>query len=177
MERDFDTTDGNGFQLCSLYILSCQLASHTPRRYTLSTHLGPPLLELRLVEISKLVDLRRLASNHALGELGESTNGSASADGVLRCLGRHLDNNDSWVVWATVVLSVTEVSNPRLERGAVVLMHLLTVGDDGSGAGDRGPLAGRGEEGDVDVGVVLEVVGLAGLGVGVEDEVDAVTLL
>jgi len=75
------------------------------------------------------------------------------------------------------VLSVAEVSDPRLERGAVVLVDLFAVGDDGSGAGDGGPVAGRGEESDVDVRVVLEVVGLSGLGVGVEDEVDAVTLL
>jgi len=52
-----------------------------------------------------------------------------------------------------------------------------TVGHDLGLAGDGGPFAGVVEEAEVDVGVGLEVVGLAGLRVGVEDEVDAITLL
>ena len=50
-----------------------------------------------------------------------------------------------------------------------MLAHLFAVGDDAGGAGDGGPLAGAVDEGDVDGGVVAQVVRLAGLGVGVED--------
>ena len=75
------------------------------------------------------------------------------------------------------MLSITEVADPRLQRGGVVLVDFFAVGDDGGGAGNRGPLAAAGEEANVDVGVVLEVVRLAGLGVGVEDQVDAVAFL
>ena len=71
----------------------------------------------------------------------------------------------------------TEIAHPSLERGRVVLADQFPVGGDLGMAGDRGPLAGGGEEGDVDDGVGGKVVGLAGGGVGVEDEVNAVALL
>jgi len=127
--------------------------------------------------VSQLVNLWCLTSDDTLGELGESTNRCPVADGVLRSGSGNLDDNDSWVVWTTVVLAVAEVTDPCLERWRVVLVHLLAVGLDLGVAGDRGPFAGWGEEADVDVWVGLEVVGLAGLGVGVEDDVDTVALL
>ena len=125
----------------------------------------------------KLVDLSSLASDNALGELHSAANGSAPADGVLRSLAGDLDEADARVLGTTVVLAITEVAEPGLEGRRVVLLDAGAVGLDGSGARDAGPLAGVVEEGEVDVGVLLEVVGLAGLGVGVEDEVDAVVLL
>jgi len=95
----------------------------------------------------------------------------------LRRDGIDLDDAHSWVVWATVVLSVAEVTDPCLERGRIVLVDEATVCHNLGLARDGGPFAGVVEEAEVDVGVGLEVVGLAGLGVGVEDEVDAVALL
>lgn len=136
-----------------------------------------PLLELLLIQVSQLVDLWCLTSDDTLGELGKSTNSCPVADGVLRSLSSDLDDNDSWVIWTAIVLAVAEVTNPCLECWRVVLVHLLAVGLDLGLAGNRGPLAGWGEEADVDVWVGLEVVGLAGLGVGVEDDVDTVALL
>jgi len=56
-------------------------------------------------------------------------------------------------------------------------VHEVAVGDDVGFAGDGGPFAGVVEEAEVDVGVVFEVVGLAGFGVCVEDEIDAVAFL
>ena len=56
-------------------------------------------------------------------------------------------------------------------------MDEATVGHDLGLAGDGGPFAGVVEEAEVDFGVGIEVVGLAGFGVGVEDEVDAVAFL
>jgi hypothetical protein len=56
-------------------------------------------------------------------------------------------------------------------------VHHLTVSHNLGLSGNRGPFARVVEEAKVDVRVVLQVVCLAGLGVGMEDEVDAVTLL
>ena len=135
------------------------------------------MLNLARLNVPKLVDLSSLASDNALGELHSAANGSAPADGVLRSLAGDLDEADARVLGTTVVLAITEVAEPGLEGRRVVLLDAGAVGLDGCGAGDAGPLAGVVEEGEVDVGVLLEVVGLAGLGVGVEDEVNAVVLL
>ena len=70
------------------------------------------------------------------------------------------------------MLPIAQVSNPSLQRRRVVLAHLLAVDDDARGARDGGPLPAAVDEGDVDGVVGVQVVGLAGLGVGVEDEVD-----
>ena len=135
------------------------------------------LLNLARLNVPKLVDLSSLASDNALGKLHSAANGSAPADGVLRSLAGDLDEADARVLGTAVVLAVTEVAEPGLEGGRVVLLDAGAVGLDGGGAGNAGPLAGVVEETEVDFGVLLEVVGLAGLGVGVEDEVDAVVLL
>lgn len=135
------------------------------------------LLNLLRLNVPKLVDLSSLASDNALGELYSAANSGAPADGVLRSLAGDLDEADARVLGTTVVLAITEVAEPGLEGRRVVLLDACAVGLDGSGARDAGPLTGVVEEGEVDVGVLLEVVGLAGLGVGVEDEVDAVVLL
>ena len=91
----------------------------------------------------------------------------------------HLDADDAnaGVVLGAVVDTVTKVAQPGLKLGAVVLLDEVAVRDDVGDAADGGPLARHVEEGHVDVGVVLEVVGLAGLAVAVEEEVDAAVLL
>ena len=127
--------------------------------------------------MSQRIDLRCITSDNSLCDLERATNCRSVAERVLCSLSLNLDDNDSWVVWATVVLAVTEVTDPGLERGRVELLDARAVGLDGSGAGDGGPLAAVVEEGEVDDGVLFEVIGLAGLGVGVEDEVDAIVLL
>jgi hypothetical protein len=135
------------------------------------------LLNLVRLNVPKLVDLSSLASDNTLSELHSAANGSAPADGVLHSLAGDLDEADTGILGTAVVLAVTEVAEPGLEGGRVVLLDAGAVGLDGGGAGNAGPLAGVVEETEVDFGVLLEVVGLAGLGVGVEDEVDAVVLL
>ena len=67
------------------------------------------------------------------------------------------------------MLAVAQIAEPGFELWGVVLGDDGAVVDDGGYAGDRGPFAGAVEEGDVHVWVVGEVVGLAGLVVGVED--------
>ena len=137
----------------------------------------PTLLNLVCLDVPKLVHLGCLTSDNALGEFDSAANSCAPADGVLCSLAGDLDEANARVLRATIVLAVTKVTEPGLESGRVELLHAGTVGLDGSGAGDAGPLAGVVEESKVDLGVLLEVVGLAGLGVGVEDEVNAVVLL
>lgn len=66
-------------------------------------------------------------------------------------------------------LTVTQITNPRLQSRRVVLMDYLAVGLDGGFAGNGSPLAVGVEETNVDVRVVLEVVSLTALGVGMED--------
>lgn len=73
--------------------------------------------------------------------------------------------------------AVTQIADPGFERGRVVFADGGAVGDDGGVAADGGPFPGAVEEGDVDGGVGVEVVGFAAFGVGVEEEVDAVTFL
>ena len=73
--------------------------------------------------------------------------------------------------------AVAKIPNPGLELGGVILLDDVAVTDNRGFAADGGPLASAVEESDVDGGVGVEVVGLAGFGVGVEDEVDATGFL
>lgn len=75
------------------------------------------------------------------------------------------------------MLAVSKVSDPCLQSGRVILPHLLAVGLDGGFAGNGGPFAAAGKEGEIDVRVGFEVIGLAGFAVCVEEKVDPVTLL
>jgi hypothetical protein len=58
-----------------------------------------------------------------------------------------------------------------------VLLDNSAIGLNGSVAGDGRPLARVGDETNVYRGILLEVVSLARLGVGVEEEVEAVSFL
>lgn len=49
------------------------------------------------------------------------------------------------------MLPIAKIAKPRLERGRVCLLHRLAVGVDLGRAGNRSPLAGAIEEGDVDM--------------------------
>jgi hypothetical protein len=75
------------------------------------------------------------------------------------------------------VLAVTKVTNPCLQRWGVVLLDNSAVGLDGSVTRDGCPLAGIGDEANVDGCMLLEVIGLARLCVGVKEEVEAVSFL
>lgn len=73
--------------------------------------------------------------------------------------------------------TVFQVAEPGFEGWRVVFADGLAVGDDGGFAANGGPFAGGVQEGNVDFGVGLQVVGFAGFGVGVEEEVEAATFL
>ena len=73
--------------------------------------------------------------------------------------------------------AVAQVTEPSLQGRGVVLADKLAVSGDSSGAGDGSPFTGGVEEGDIDGGVRGQVVGFAGFGVGVEEEVYAAGFL
>lgn len=75
------------------------------------------------------------------------------------------------------MFTITQVAEPCLQSGRVIFLDGGAVGEDAGFAGDGDPLAAVVEEGDVDGGVGGDVVGLTGLGVGVEDQVDAAGFL
>jgi len=135
------------------------------------------LLQLLLTQIPQLVHLWAAPRRHALCKLHKSSHSRAAADSVLRGNRLHLDQTDPRVLWATVVDAVAEIPDPGLQALGVVLLDLGAVGLDAGLAADAGPFARGSKEGQVDVVVEVEVVGLAGFGVGVEDQVDAVALL
>ena len=125
----------------------------------------------------QLVDLWSLASDDALGHLESGAECILPADGVLGTLALDFNHRDSRIVRTAVVLPIAEVAEPRLETGRVELVHLFPVGDDGRIARDGRPFAVRVQEAQVDFRVGLDIVRLARLGVGVEDEVRSVVLL
>ena len=65
--------------------------------------------------------------------------------------------------------AITQVSQPCLESRRVVLPNLLPLGDYARVAGNGRPFAEAVEKAKIDLGVCFDVVGLAGLGVGVEE--------
>lgn len=111
--------------------------------------------------MTQLVDLGRLARQNALGDLNRATDRSPAGDGILRRLGRDLDDDDPRVVGTTVVLAVAEVAQPRLQRRAVVLVHFLPVRLNRRGARDGRPLARVVQEAQVHGLVGGQVVRLA----------------
>ncbi|RMY03184.1 hypothetical protein D0868_07588 [Hortaea werneckii] len=117
--------------------------------------------DLLLIQVTQLVDLSCLTGQNALGNLNRATDRSPAGDGILRRLGRDLDDDDAGVVGATVVLAVAEVAYPRLQRRAVVLVHFRPVRLDRRGARDGRPLAGVVQEAQVHGLVGGQVVRLA----------------
>lgn len=77
--------------------------------------LGLPLRNLALVKVPELVDAGSLAGCNALGKLDKAANGCSPRDGVLCCLGLNPDDSNAGVLWATVMLAVTKVTDPRLQ--------------------------------------------------------------
>lgn len=121
--------------------------------------------------------VRRVPRHDALGDLHPTRYGRAVRHRIRRRLGVDSDDADAGVVRPGVVLAVAEVADPGFERARVVFVDDVAVGDDLGLAGQRGPFARRVQEGDVDGRVLVQVVRLAGFGVGVEDQVDSAAFL
>jgi len=89
----------------------------------------------------QLVNIRRLTSRNTLRQLDKTANLCPLRHSVLCSADLDADDANARVLWATVVLAVTEVANPRLERWRVVLADDVAVCLDGGVAGDGRPLA------------------------------------
>lgn len=135
------------------------------------------LLHLLLTQMPQLINTRRLPRNSTLHNLNRARHKILRTRRISHRTRLNLNQPDSRIFRSTIMFSITEVSEPSLEGGGVVLSDFGAVGFDGCGAGEGGPFARVVEESDVDLGVGVEVVGFAGFGVGVEDEVDAVAFL
>lgn len=125
----------------------------------------------------QLVHTRRLPRHSTLDNLNRARQIILPTNRIAHSLGLDLDQPDARIFGTAIVFAVLEVPEPGFEGGGIVFANFGAVGLDGGVAGDGGPFAGRVDEGEVDVGVCGEVVGLAGFGVGVEDEVEAVAFL
>jgi len=75
------------------------------------------------------------------------------------------------------VNAVAKVTKPSLEGWAVVLSNKAAICADAGVSSDGSPLSRSVDEGNVDVRVSIEIVGLARLSVGVEEKVNASSLL
>jgi hypothetical protein len=119
-----------------------------------------PLLDFLLADFPKLVRHRRLTRD------GTNSNIRRPAQYVLvgkvvgsgNCL--NTDDANTWVLWTTVVLAVTEITNPGLEIWAVVLPDELPAGLYRGDTVDGGPFTLSVDERDVDVRVVGQLIGL-----------------
>lgn len=139
---------------------------------------GPlTLLQFLLRNLSQLVHVRRLARDRAFGNLELSRDKVAFGNRIRRRLRGDLDDADTRILGPTVMLAVAKIAQPCLERRAVIFPDHVPVGDDVRCAADGGPLSLAVEEGHVDLGVALQVVGLAGFGICVEEEIEAATFL
>jgi hypothetical protein len=112
--------------------------------------LGLPLRDLGLVKVPELVNAGRLAGRNPLGKLDDATNSRSPRDSVLCSLGLDTDDANAGVLWATVVLAVTEVTDPGLQGWRVVLPDNVAVGLDRGMARDGSPLSGVVDEANVD---------------------------
>jgi hypothetical protein len=117
----------------------------------------------------QLIDVRHVSSSHPLRHLDQRTNHARLTDRILRHHCLDADEADTGILRAAVMGAVAQISDPGLQRRRVVLLDVGAVSADAGLAADGRPFAGRGEEGQVDVGVGGEVVGFARFGVGVED--------
>ena len=139
--------------------------------------LTAPLANLTLADLPQLVHLCSISGDRALHHACCSADGGTPGNGIRRSLGLDFDDSDTRVVLTAIVCAIAEVANPGLELLRVVFLDNIAITDHRSFAADRSPLACAVEEGDIDGRVGIEIVGLAGFGVGVEDEVDATGFL
>jgi hypothetical protein len=136
----------------------------------------PPRINFLFTDLPKFVDSWSITSDHALGHLNPSTHDVLSCDSICRRLGSDTNDTNARVFWASIMLSITKISQPNFEGWRVVLLDHKTVSDDLRSAGYRGPFARAVEERNIDVRIGLNIISLARLSVCVEDEVNAVFL-
>jgi hypothetical protein len=106
--------------------------------------------DLALTELSQLVHLRRLPGNRTLHHLDSSADHGPSTDSIGSRLRLNLDDADSGIILTSIMSAIAKIANPGLESRRVVLLHHVSITDDGGLAADRSPFACAVEEGHVD---------------------------
>jgi hypothetical protein len=119
----------------------------------------------------------RLARDRPLSDLSNAAEDILRKNGVVRSDHLDTDDTDTRVILPSVVDAIAKVTQPSLQLRAVVLLNKVPVRHDAGDSADGCPLAHVVEEGDVDVGIRGEVVCLAGLGVGVKEQINTTVLL
>ena len=135
------------------------------------------LLQLLLAKLPQLVDLRRRAGDSPFDNIRTPAQRSPSRNCICCCESLDLDDTNPRVFRSSIMLAIFQVAKPCLQGRRIVFADHLTISDNVGFAGNRGPFAGGVEEGNVDLRFGLEVIGFAGFGVGVEEEVNAATFL
>lgn len=153
---------------------------HTKTRLSLMTSSvsnSSPVLDLSLCDFPQFVDLGRFACNRTRGHLSRSAEDVLGHERVSSRGSLDSDDTNSRIILRAIMCAVAQVSKPSLQSRVVVFLDERPIGDDVRLSGDGSPLARRIDEGDVDVRVARQVVSLPGLGVCVEEEVEAVGFL
>lgn len=135
------------------------------------------LLQFFLSDLSQLVDLWRCTSNSPLNNIYAPSQRSACRNCICCRQSLDLDDTNPRVFWSSIVLAVLQIAKPRFQGRGVVCADRLTVSDNLSLAGDRGPFTSRIEKGNVDLGIRLQIIGFTRFRIGMEKEVDAASFL
>jgi hypothetical protein len=128
-------------------------------------------------DLPQIVDLGGLASDSAGGYLGDPAHNVLGNEGIGSRRRLDTNNTDTGVVLRPIVGAISQISQPGLQRLVVVLLDQRSICDDASLSSNGSPFSGGVDEGDVDVRVAGEVVGLAGLCVGMEEKIDTLRFL
>ena len=135
------------------------------------------MLNLLLVNLPQFIHLRRTPRHRPLRNLKSSSQHRACCNRIRSRLRIHLNHANARVLGPTIVRAVFQVAEPGFQRRSVVFTDDFAIGDNFGFAGNGGPFAGGVEEGDVDFGIGLQVIGFAGFGVRVEKEINATAFL
>ena len=111
------------------------------------------LLQFRLINVPQLVHTGRLTSRNTFSKLDDSTNSCAPANCILCGNGFDLDDADSRIVRASIVLAVAKITDPCLESRAIEFVYLLAIRLYGRFAGNGCPLSSRVQERQIDLGI------------------------
>lgn len=135
------------------------------------------LLQFFLSEFPQLVDLWRCTSDSPLNNICTPSQRSPRRNCICCRQGPDFDDTDPRVFWSSIMLPVLQIAKPCFQGRGVVFANRLTVSDNVGFAGDGGPFARRIEEGNVDLGFRLQIIGFARFRIGMEKEVNAASFL
>ena len=137
------------------------------------------LSQLARAYFPNTVNRRNITISSTFNSVNRSSYDSLPRKDISRQLSLQSDNTNPRIIWATIMLPVTQITQPSLQGRRVVFLDDLRVSNDGSRPGDRRPSTTDGvQEGHVGFcGMDGEIHGLAREEVRVENEVNAAMFL